>query len=100
MKVKKLAATGDCEQLLTLGQVCTHDNVMQGSFLMNIDTRVVASRILAQDTLLKVFANLPLVEEHVKYLDAKVDICKSYWKTMHKQYLTIMNLLKSAQIKQ
>lgn len=51
---------------------------------MRIDTRVIPSRILNQDTYLKVFRNFPLIEENMRYLDAKVEVCKNYWKTFHR----------------
>ena len=41
--------------------------------------------------------NLPTIEENIKFLDAKVEVCKSYWKNFHMQFTTVMNLLKPPQ---
>ena len=63
--------------------------------MVNIDTRVLTSRVLDPDSQLRVvFKNFPQIEENIKYLDSKVDVCKSYWKTFHMQYSSVINLLK------
>ena len=55
--------------------------------MVNIDTRILTSRVLDQagnEAQLKmVFKNFPTIEENIKFLDAKVEVCKSYWKTFH-----------------
>lgn len=55
--------------------------------MVNIDTRVLNSRVLDKSQneaqLKMVFRNFPTIEENIKFLDAKVEVCKSYWKTFH-----------------
>ena len=43
-----------------------------------------------------VFRNFPIIEENIKFLDSKVEVCKNYWKTFHMQFMSVMNLLKPA----
>jgi hypothetical protein len=68
--------------------------------MVNIDTRVLSSRVLDQaesEAQLKlVFKNFPIIEENIKFLDSKVEVCKNYWKTFHMQFMSVLNLMKPA----
>eukprot|EP00347_Sterkiella_histriomuscorum_P019667 403340747 len=94
LKIKKIKSTDGCDKLLALADVFSHEMQFQGSFILEIDSRIISSRILQQDCYLKVFSHFPQIDEYVRYLESKVDLCKSYWTKFHKQYLTIVNLLK------
>lgn len=78
LTITKLRATEDCETLISLNHVHSNDSY-QGSFIMSMDTRVLASRVLKQDSYLKIFSNFPVIEDSIKYLDHITDDCKKLW---------------------
>ena len=55
--------------------------------MVNIDTRVISSRILDPSEngiqMRSIFRNFPKIEENIKFLDSRVDVCKGYWKNFH-----------------
>lgn len=97
VKVVKIVSSQDCKQLLCLGQVSLpqgNESVPQGQFLVNVDTRVISSRVLENESMRRVYREFPVIEENIKFMDAKVDACKAFWKTFHMQYCSVINLLK------
>ena len=56
------------------------------SFLSFVDTRVLDSRILKNESYREALSYLQLIEEHLKFLDLKLDTAKNYWKTFYKTY--------------
>jgi hypothetical protein len=46
----------------------------------------------------RMFRELPIIEENIKFMDAKVEACKAYWKNFHMQYASVLNLLKPAPV--
>ncbi|CDW83287.1 UNKNOWN [Stylonychia lemnae] len=96
LKIRRLRSTDTCDQLMTLAEVFNADNQIQGAFLLNIDTRVISSRILKQDSYLKLFSNFPMIEEYVRYLEQRIEMtCKTtFWQKIYKSHTQVINFLK------